>query len=378
MSRQNTRAAVQLTEEERKYLEKIKRTSKEEARKVKRAEIILLSASGTSDFKIKKMLNVHRATVKNCLDKCVNMGVEAALKDLPRNGAPQEIPDEDRTWIISEACKSPLELDFPYTLWTYNLLRAHIKKQAAIKGNTRLTQIAKSTIWNILNTAEIKPHRIRYYLEKRDEEFEKKMTDLLCVYKEVAITNESLRKGEKNTDKITISYDEKPGIQAIGNVAKDQMPIVGKYKTISRDAEYKRYGTISLLAGMNLHTGRVTHHISPTHKSSDFINFLEKVDQEYKGVEKIRIILDNHSAHVSKETQGYLSQRPNRFEFVFTPKHGSWLNLIESFFSKMAKSVLRGIRVKNIDDLIERIDKYFSMINKNPIVYRWKYKMDTV
>ena len=378
MSRQNTRTVVKLTEEEKKYLEKIKRTSKEEARKVKRAEIILLSASGSSDFKIKKMLNVHRATVKNCLDKCVNMGVESALKDLPRNGAPQEIPDEDRTWIISEACKSPLELDYPYTLWTYNLLTEHIKRQASIKGNTRLSQIAKSTIWNILNTAEIKPHRIRYYLEKRDEEFEKKMTELLCVYKEVEITNENLRNGERNTNKITISYDEKPGIQAIGNVAKDLMPVVGKHKTISRDAEYKRYGTISLLAGMNLHTGQVTHYISPTHKSSDFINFLERVDQEYKNVEKIRIILDNHSAHVSKETQTYLSKRPNRFEFVFTPKHGSWLNLIESFFSKMAKSVLRGIRVKSIDDLIGRIEKYFSMINKNPVVFRWKYKMNTI
>ena len=307
-----------------------------------------------------------------------NIGVEAALKDLPRNGAPQEIPDEDRTWIISQACKSPLELDFPYTLWTYNLLTAHIKKQASIKGNTRLSQIAKSTIWNILNTAEIKPHRIKYYLEKRDEEFEKKMTDLLCVYKEVEITNENLRNGEKNTDKITISYDEKPGIQAIGNVGKDLMPVVGKHKTISRDAEYKRYGTISLLAGMNLHTGKVTHYISPTHKSIDFINFLEKVDQEYKDVEKIRIILDNHSAHVSKETQAYLSQRPNRFEFVFTPKHGSWLNLIESFFSKMAKSVLRGIRVNSIEDLITRIEKYFSMLNEKPVVYRWKYKMDSI
>ena len=116
MSRQNARVIVKLTEEEKKYLEKIKRTSKAEARKVKRAEIILLSASGNSDFKIKKMLNVHRATVKNCLDKCVNMGVESALKDLPRNGAPQEIPYEDRAWIIGQACKSPLELDYPYTL----------------------------------------------------------------------------------------------------------------------------------------------------------------------------------------------------------------------------------------------------------------------
>jgi len=378
MSRQNTRASIELTKEEQKYLEKIKRTSKEEARKVKRAEIILLSASGDSDFKIKKKLNVHRATVKNCLDKCLNMGVESALKDLPRKGAPREIPDEDRAWIISQACKSPLELDYPYTLWTYNLLTEHIKKQASTKGNTRLSKIAKSTIWNILNTAEIKPHRIKYYLEKRDEEFEKKMTDLLCVYKEVEITNEKLRNGKKNIDKITISYDEKPGIQAIGNVAKDQMPVVGKHKTISRDAEYKRYGTISLLAGMNLHTGKVTHYISPTHKSSDFINFLKKVDKEYKNVEKIRIILDNHSAHVSRETQSYLSKKPNRFEFVFTPKHGSWLNLIESFFSKMAKSILRGIRVKSIDDLIGRIEKYFSMINKNPIVFRWRYKMDTI
>lgn len=379
MSRLNSRAAIKLTEEERKYLEKIKRSSKEEVRKVRRAEIILLSASGNSDYKIKKIVKAHRATVKNCLDKCVKMGIEAALKDLPRQGAPKDISDLDRTWIINEACKSPLELDYPYTLWTYNLLTEHIRKEAAKKEKTRLYQIAKSTIWCILNSAEIKPHRIKYYLERRDEEFEKKMTDLLYIYKEIELRNERVEKGEKESrDKITISYDEKPGIQAIGNAAKDLMPVLGKHKTISRDAEYKRYGTISLLAGMNLHTGRVTHHISGTHKSSDFIKFLEKVDKEYSNVKKIRIILDNHSAHVSKETQAYLSGKPNRFEFVFTPKHGSWLNLIESFFSKMAKSVLREIRVNSIDDLITRIEKYFSMINKNPVVYRWKYKMNTI
>ncbi len=378
MSRGNSRAKIKLTEEEKQYLEKITRSKKEEVRKVNRAKMILLSAKGELDFKIKKILNVHRATVKSCLDRCVNMGVEAALKDLPRKGAPQEITDEDRTWIINEACKSPLELDYSYTLWTYNLLTKHIKDQATIKENPRLSQIAKSTIWNILNTAEVKPHRIKYYLEKRDEEFEKKMADLLCVYKDVELTNEDLRLKKRNLDKITISYDEKPGIQAIGNIAKELRPVSGKHKTVSRDAEYKRYGTISLLAGINLHTGQVTHHISPTHKSSDFINFLEKVDHEYRDTEKIRVILDNHSAHVSKETTAYLSQKPNRFEFVFTPKHGSWLNLIESFFSKMAKSVLREIRLNSIEDLITRLEKYFSLLNKNPVVFRWKYKMDTI
>jgi len=379
MSRPNSRVLIELTDEEKRYLEKVRRTAKEEVRKVRRAEIILLSASGDSDFKIKKKLHIHRTTVKKCLDKFLKLGLKGALEDLPRKGAPRKICDEDRMWIINEACKSPIELDYPYTLWTYNLLTEHIKKQSLQKKNTRLSKVSKSTIWNILDAGEIKPHRIKYYLERRDEEFEKKMTDLLFIYKDVELTNEKLRKRvDGNIDRITISYDEKPGIQAIGNVAKDMMPVIGKYKTINRDAEYKRYGTVSLLAGMNLHTGRITHHISPTHKSSDFIKFLGKVDKEYIGVEKIRIILDNHSTHVSKETQLYLSKKPNRFEFVFTPKHGSWLNLIESFFSKMAKSVLRRMRVKSIDDLIERIEKYFSMINEKPVIYRWKYKMDNI
>ena len=89
MSRRNTRARIRLTEEERKYLEKIKRSSKEEVRKVRRAEIILLSSSGNSDYRIKGIVKSHRATVKNCLDKCINMGIEAALNDLPRSGAPE-------------------------------------------------------------------------------------------------------------------------------------------------------------------------------------------------------------------------------------------------------------------------------------------------
>jgi transposase len=378
MSRQNKRTKIKLTEEEKKRLEKIIRSTKEEVRKVNRAKIILLSESGESDFKIKKILGLHRATVKTCLDKCIKMGVETALKDLPRKGAPQEILDEDRLLVINEACKSPLELDYPYTLWTYSLLTEHIKNQAAIKGNVRLTQIAKSSVWNILNTAEIKPHRIRYYLEKRDKEFEKKMADLLCVYKEIEIINETLGDGENKLEKVTISYDEKPGIQAIGNTAKELMPVAGKHRTLSRDFEYKRYGTLSLLAGMNLHTGQLTHHISRTHKSSDFIDFLEKVDQQYSDTEKIRIILDNHSAHVSKQTRAYLSQRPNRFEFIFTPKHGSWLNLIEGFFSKMSRTVLRQMRVNSIEEVKTRIEKYFSMINKKPVVHRWKYKLDTI
>ena len=135
-------------------------------------------------------------------------------------------------------------------------------------------------------------------------------------------------------------------------------------------------GTVSLLAGLDLHTGRVTEIVSDRHASVDFIALLAKLDAEYPAQARIRLLLDNHSAHISKETQAYLSVHPQRFEFVFTPKHGSWLNIVETMFSKMARSMLRGIRVTSKQELIDRIHLYFAEVNADPVIFRWKYKMD--
>src|SRR5690606_31009546 len=112
---------------------------------------------------------------------------------------------------------------------------------------------------------------------------------------------------------ITISYDEKPGIQAIANVAEDLLP-TESHGFVARDSEYKRLGTVSLLAGIDLLTGEVIPRISDTHKSADFIAFLKTLDEKYKKGDKIRIILDNHSVHTSKETRKYLETIPDRFE----------------------------------------------------------------
>jgi len=133
-----------------------------------------------------------------------------------------------------------------------------------------------------------------------------------------------------------------------------------------------------LLAGLDLHTGRVTEIVSDHHASADFIALLGKLDEGYPTQTRIRLLLDNHSAHISKETQGWLSLHPNRFEFVFTPKHGSWLNIVETMFSKMARSMLRGIRVASKQELIDRIHLYFRHINEDPVIFRWKYKMDQI
>ena len=114
------------------------------------------------------------------------------------------------------------------------------------------------------------------------------------------------------------------------------------------------------------------------HRSAEFIEFLELADAHYPAGARIRLVLDNHSAHISKQTRAFLKTLPNRFEFTFTPKHGSWLNLIESFFGKMAKTVLRGIRVDSSDELKRRIELYLKEVNETPVVFRWKYKLDTL
>ena len=176
----------------------------------------------------------------------------------------------------------------------------------------------------------------------------------------------------------TISCDEKPGIQAIATTSEDLRPSE-ENGCVYRDYEYKRLGTLSLLAGIDLLTGQAIPVVSETHKSSDFICLLKKFDEMYPEGDIIRIICDNHSAHKSKEVQNYLATRAEgRFVFVFTPTHGSWLNLIESFFSKMTKQMLKGIRVKSKEELAERIYLYFDEVNADPVVYHWTYKLDEI
>lgn len=223
--------------------------------------------------------------------------------------------------------------------------------------------------------------KIKYYLEKRAPDFEQKMHDVLVVYKQVSLQfdeNGNISIPADGIKTITLSYDEKPGIKAIGNACPDRNPTL-KHGFVCRDSEYVRYGTLLLLAAIDLLTGEAIPLVSETHKSSDFVVFLKQLDNHYPKQDKIRIILDNHSAHTSKETRNFLATMPEgRFEFVFTPKHGSWLNMIESFFSKLTKQMLRGIRVNSKEELATRIYQYFDEVNQEPVVYHWTYKLDEV
>jgi transposase len=362
---------VILTDEEKKTLLRISKSRTEEVRQVQRARILLMAADGDGDKRIAKTVGLNKNSVRNTIAKFHSMGAEAALPDMHRRGRPPRIGDDAKAWLISQACIKPKELGYAQELWTIKKLTEHVRARCTAAGYDTLIGVSSSKVWTILDENEIKPHRIRYYLERRDPDFDIKMKEVLMVYKEA----EMELKGEEGNGIVSISFDEKPGLQAIANVAPDLRPTTD-HGYVGRDYEYKRLGTLSLLAGLDLITGEIVPLIRDTHKSSDFIDFLKILDEKYADAERIRIVLDNHSAHTSKETKKYLDSRPGRFEFVFTPKHGSWLNLVESFFSKLVRVCLRGIRVASKEELVDRIYRYVKEVNEVPVVYRWKYKMD--
>lgn len=367
-----------LSIEERSQLETITRTRTLQAQVVARARILLLKADGYSVDSIAEKVDLNRNSVLLCLKKFKAGGIENAIFDAPGRGRNAEITDEEKSWIINIACQKPVDLGYSAETWTYSKLTKHINDTAESAGYIRLSTITKTSIKNILDAAEIKPFRIQYYCENRDPEFEAKMHQVLLVYKQIELLFDEngelyIPSGEQEVH--TVSYDEKPGIQAIATTSPDLKPNK-ENGIIKRDYEYKRLGTISLLAAIDLLTGEAIPLVRNTHNSDDFIDFLKLLDERYAAGDTIQIILDNHSVHTSKKVKQFLSTMPGRFVFVFTPKHGSWLNMIEGFFGKMTRQMLKGIRVSSKQELVDRIYQYFDEVNETPVVYHWKYRMD--
>lgn len=364
---------VRLTDNQWRKLRHLSRSRKAPAAMVERSKILLQHIKGATVSLIIKRLGIPRGKVKRCIEKALTMGMDVALRDLPRTGRPSSITDAAIAWIIGLACQKPKDLGYSYELWTTRLLAEHVRQYCQKAGHGCLHNIGRGTISKILSRHKLKPHKIQYYLQLRDPHFDDRMKEVIKTYKQAM----EARKNPKAYKSIVfLSYDEKPGIQAIANTAPDLPPHPQQYQTWSRDHEYKRLGTMSLMAAIDLVSGQAHHSMVNRHRSREFIAFLKKLMDSHPPKTKFYIVLDNHSAHVSKEVRRFLITVPNCFEFVFTPKHASWLNLIEVFFSKMARTVLRGLRVNSKTELQKRIQKYFKEVNLNPVVFTWKYMLD--
>jgi transposase len=376
MARWRQAVELAMSDEDVAKLVTISRSRTEPASRVERARMLLAYRERPSFFAVGQELGVHHQTVQRCVERALAYGPLTALDDRPRPGKEPTITPEAKAWLVSLACRKATELGYPHELWTTRLLARHAREHGRAAGHACLAHLVQGTVCKILDRHEVKPHKVRYYLERRDPEFEQKMAEVLCVYREVQVLKKAAAKSKKPGKVAIVSYDEKPGIQAIATTAQDLPPVPGTHATFTRDHEYRRHGTLSLLAGIDLITGKVHALVKERHRSREFIEFLKLLDAAYPASTAIKLILDNHSAHISRETQAWLAAQPNgRFEFTFTPKHGSWLNLIEGFFSKFARSVLRHIRVASKQELRQRIMAGIKDVNRYPVIHTWSYKL---
>ncbi len=377
--------ALVLEAEHRDQLEKMIRSGMTPVILVQRAKILLEKSKGKTNDEIANDLGINRRTVMLWVNKYQNRGEKDTIGNIlsisEGRGRKQEIVGEAKTWLIGIACTKPKDLGLAAETWTVTALTKYINQHAIEAGYDRLSTISESGVYKILDKSKIKPFRIQYYSERRDPDFDAKMHNVLLVYKQLEFQFDkegNFIPWDENDDIVhVVSYDEKPGIQAIANVAEDLQP-TEENGCIKRDYEYRRLGTLSLLAGIDLQSGEAIPLVRNTHNSEDFIDFLKILDEKYPKGDKIRLVLDNLKVHSSEKVQLFLQSLPGRFEFVFTPKHVSWLNLVESFFSKLTKQMLRGIRVETMQELENRIYMYFNEINAEPVVYHWSWGLDDI
>jgi transposase len=358
-----------LSDEEVELLKSLRDSRTAPWREAQRARIVLRYYSGESITQIARAVGMTRKSVDKWVSKALAMGSGAALKDAYHRPKEPAITEEAKAWVVHVACSKPKDLGYAAEVWTRSALARHVREHARQAGYASLARAAKATVHRILAEQPLHPEKVKYYLERRDPEFEAKMREVLLVYQEVALQNQN---GGMIPVLVTVSVDEKPGLQAIANTTPDLSPAPGKHSAIARDHEYKRLGTCSILAALDLHNGHVTARVERRHRSREFIALLRDLDAYYPAESVVRLIMDNHSAHLSKETQAFLSSRPNRFQYVLTPKHGSWLNIVETLFGKMARTFLRHIRVQSWEELQNRILKGIAEINAAPVVHRWK------
>ncbi len=336
------KAKLFLSDKDKKRLENIAVDPTASPSKIQRAEILLLYAKGEKIVKITELVRGSRTLVYRTIDKALEFGAIQSLADLRRTGRSRKINDGARQWILSIAGQKPTAFGYNAKTWTYTRLVQHIQNNSATYGHHCLRKISRSQVHDILNKNDNEPHRTNYYPQRRTTRNEEKSANILHVYKNLQIV-EPFSGNEKEQNNPTNGADQQPSVP------------------------------VTILGGIDLHTGKIHVFICDKHGSNEFIRLLKIIDKNYPEDWIIRVVLDNHSSHLSKATRTYLKTRPNRFHFVFTPKHGSWLNLIESMFNKTTDSLLQHTKTQTKDELISNIYQVIEAINQSPTTHRRQY-----
>ena len=214
MARWQQAVALAMTEEI-EALTALSRSRTEPAGRVSRAAMLLGYREKPSFFAVGRRLGVHHQTVQRCVERAMAYGALAALDDRPRPGKEPTITPEAKAWLVSLACDKAKEHGYPHELWTTRLLARHARERGPAAGHQCLARLAQGTVCKLLGQEEIKPHKVRYYLERRDAEFEPKMAEVLCVYREVQVLKKPLprrrnRRSRSRSSLTTRSLESRP------------------------------------------------------------------------------------------------------------------------------------------------------------------------
>lgn len=340
-------AALQCDAGQKKRLEDLVRAGKTPQKVVQRAKIILLAARGMSNNRIAKAVKTTRPTVLLWRERFERFGCPGLLKDCQRPGRKPKVSDEKVQEVIELTLHSQPE---GATHWSTRTLA---KK-------TRLSHVAIQRIWK---QHGLQPHRVETFKISTDKRFVEKLRDIVGLY---------LNPPERA---LVLSVDEKSQIQALDRTQPGLPLKRGRCGTMTHD--YKRHGTTTLFAALNILDGTVIGECLPRHRSQEFIRFLKTIDQSTPAELDLHLIVDNDSTHKSPSVQRWLKRHP-RVHFHFTPTSASWLNMVERWFRELTQRRIRRGVFKSVRDLIAAIQEFLQHHNDQPKIFTWHKDAETI
>jgi transposase len=333
---------IKLRRGDRTKLECVLRSRTAPRRLVERAAIVLGSADGESGNELCARLGVSRPMVTRSLDRYEAGGFEALSTDRPRSGRPKRTPQDVDAEIIRKTLEEAPPDDG--THWSTRLM-------GEVMG------VSQSHVWRLWTSHGLAPHKVAYFKVSTDPEFVAKLRDVVGLYH-----NPPERA-------VVFSVDEKSQIQALDRT-QPTLPLKnGRAGTMTHD--YKRHGTTTLFAALDVATGEVLHECMPRHRHQEFLRFIRTIDHNVPDQLDVHVILDNYATHKHPAVKRWLARHP-RFHFHFVPTSASWLNLVERLFSELTTRQLKRLAVTSVDELIGAITAYLNTRNLNPKPFVWK------
>lgn len=355
---------VTLTAAERKTLKKRVRGAKTCWRDRLRAQVVLAAARGRPNARIAADLGAGADTVRKWRGRFAELGL-AGLADLPRSGRPRRISEADRAAVVALACQMPAATGVPLSRWTGPELAAELTAQGLASG-----PVSASSLLRILAENPVKPWRYQSWIFPRDPDFAAKATVILDLYQGF-YQGEPLGPGDR-----ILSIDAKPSIQARGRIHQPLPAAPGRAARVEH--EYVRHGALALLAGLDVHTGKVFASTPQTTGIAPFTDLVGHVmtRPEYKDAPRVFIIVDNGSDHRGRKAAARLRRAHPNAVMIHTPVHASWLNQIEVFFSVIQKKVISPNDFPSLEQLSETLLAFTSRYNQTAKPFNWKYTAD--